>query len=124
MSVASRIKEARESAKLTQEALAKKLGVSKGAVGNYETGVSYPKTEILLKLFEVLDIDANYLYQDDMPELKEKNIAPTAKDAIEAMKIILEYQLGKSPTLEEAQSFERSVSFFCEEIKRNSNKIG
>lgn len=64
MSIGQRLKEARIIRQLTQEDLAKAVGVTKGAIGNYETEVSSPKEAILIKLMEVLQIDANYLYQD------------------------------------------------------------
>lgn len=66
MSIGSRIAEARKQRKLTQVELAQLLGVSKGAVANYENEFCTPKTEMMYKLFEVLQVDANYLYQDDM----------------------------------------------------------
>lgn len=64
MTIGQRLKEARIQRKMTQPDLAKAVGVSKGAIGNYETDVSSPKETILIKLMEVLQIDANYLYQD------------------------------------------------------------
>ena len=64
MSIAQRLKEARLARKMTQEDLAKAVGVTKGAIGNYETGVSSPKETILIRLMEILKIDANFLYQD------------------------------------------------------------
>ena len=64
MSIGKRLKEARIMRKMTQEDLATAAGVTKGAIGNYETEVSSPKETILIKLMEVLQIDANYLYQD------------------------------------------------------------
>lgn len=64
MSIGQRLKEARIIRQMTQEDLAKAVGVTKGAIGNYETEVSSPKEPILIKLMEVLQIDANYLYQD------------------------------------------------------------
>lgn len=67
MSIATRILEARLAQGLTQEALARKIGVTKGAIGNYENGVSVPKIEIMFKLFEVLGRDANFFYQDECP---------------------------------------------------------
>ena len=73
MSIGSRIKEARKKRKLTQEELAALIGVTKGAVANYENEVSIPKIEILYKLFDALKCDANYLYQDDMVQ---NNFAP------------------------------------------------
>lgn len=64
MSIGKRLKEARILRKMTQEDLATAVGVTKGAIGNYETEVSSPKEPILIKLMEILQIDANYLYQD------------------------------------------------------------
>ena len=59
-----RLKDARVRSGMTQEELARAVGVTKGAIGNYESGVSSPKETILIKLMEVLGVDANYLYQD------------------------------------------------------------
>lgn len=64
MSIGKRLKEARILRKMTQEDLAQAVGCTKGAIGNYETEVSSPKEAILIKLMEVLQIDANFLYQD------------------------------------------------------------
>lgn len=64
MSIGQRLKDARLAIKMTQQELAKAIGVTKGAIGNYETDVSSPKEKILIRLMEVLRIDANYLYQD------------------------------------------------------------
>ena len=67
MSFASRLKERREALGITQPELAALLGVSKGAIGNYETGVNSPRAAVLYKLFDVLRCDANYLFQDELP---------------------------------------------------------
>ncbi len=48
----------------SREDLAKMLGVTVSAVGNYETGVSSPRESVLLRLFDVLQVDPNYLYRD------------------------------------------------------------
>ena len=39
-------------------------GVTRSAVGNYETGLSAPKESVLLRLFDVLQVEPNYLYRD------------------------------------------------------------
>ena len=65
MSIGSRIKEKRESIGMTQEELAAELGVSKGAIGNYESGNSYPKIDNMIQLFKALKTDANYIFQDE-----------------------------------------------------------
>lgn len=64
MSVGSRIKELREERDLTRNDFAKLIGVTIGAVSNYENEVSSPKEPILFKIIEVLGCDANYLFQD------------------------------------------------------------
>ena len=64
MPFGKRLKDARLKKGMTQEELASAVGVSKGAIGNYESEVSSPKEPILIKLMKVLGIDANYLYQD------------------------------------------------------------
>lgn len=66
MSIGSRIKEARKQKNWTQEELSLKIGVTKGAIANYENQVSTPKIEILFKLMQALEVDANYIYQDDI----------------------------------------------------------
>lgn len=71
MSIGTRIKECRENLGITQEELAKLLNVSKGAIGNYEADISYPKIENMTKLFSILKTDANYLFQDDAQLSKE-----------------------------------------------------
>ena len=64
MPFGKRLKNARIAKKMTQEELAKAVGVTKGAIGNYESEVSSPKEQILIELMKILGIDANYLYQD------------------------------------------------------------
>ena len=65
MSFSSRLRQAREQANLTQQDFAKKLGVTKNAISNYENGVSSPKWDILVKVFDVLQVEPNFVYQDD-----------------------------------------------------------
>lgn len=71
MGIGKRIKEARESKKLTQKELSALVGVTSSAIANYESGVSHPKENVLYKLIKILDVDANYLFQD-VVHLSEK----------------------------------------------------
>ena len=64
MSFGEQLRRRREELGISRADLALRLGVSKSAVGNYETGVSAPKEEILLQLFDALQVDPNYLYRD------------------------------------------------------------
>lgn len=87
MSIGTRIKQRREELGLTQPILAQLVGVSKGSIGNYEIGVSNPNEPILIKLFEALNCDANYLYQDYIniesnADTSENEITPHERDII------------------------------------------
>ena len=67
MSFRDRLKEARIAKGLKQVELSEKIGLSKNAVSNYENGSSNPNVEVLYKIFEVLDVSPNYLFQDEIP---------------------------------------------------------
>jgi len=64
MGFGERLRHRREELGLSRAELADRLGVTRSAVGNYETGVSAPKEEVLLRLFDALHVDPNYLYRD------------------------------------------------------------
>ena len=72
MAFKDRLKEARLKINLSKEDFAKKIGVSASAIGNYEAGASFPKTEILYKMFDVLDTTPNFLFQDVSSKTKEE----------------------------------------------------
>ena len=74
MSIGSRIKQARISAGLSQAQLAERVGVSSGAIGNYESDYSSPKDEILYVLMRVLHVDANFIYQDFIDQTKRSEV--------------------------------------------------
>jgi len=54
-----KITAARKKAGFTQETFAKKLGVSNGAVGNWESGRNFPKPDQMLIISEILNIRAD-----------------------------------------------------------------
>jgi len=63
------IRERRKEKKITQEALAEKVGVSAKQISSYENGHQYPPMDMLFKLCEVLDCDLGYLLgQEDYKE--------------------------------------------------------
>ena len=64
MSFGERMRARREELGLSRTLLARRLGVSASAIGNYETGISFPKEEVMLRLFDCLQTDPNYLFQD------------------------------------------------------------
>lgn len=48
---------------LSQEAFAKKIGLTRNAINNYELGITQPSREALLKLIKIIDKD--YLCNDE-----------------------------------------------------------
>ena len=72
MSIGQKIKEARKSRGLTQKQLAALIGVSPGAICNYEKNFSSPGEDIILRLMSALEIDANFLYGDLVNEMRAR----------------------------------------------------
>lgn len=64
MSFGQRLRERRKELGISQGELARALGVSVSAVSNYESGQNAMREDVLLRLFQVLDVEPNYLYQD------------------------------------------------------------
>ena len=64
MSFGQRLRERRKELGISQGELAKALGVSRSAISNYENGQNAMREDVLLRLFRVLEIEPNYLYQD------------------------------------------------------------
>lgn len=64
MGFGQRVKEQREKMGMSQQELASKIGVSNIAVSSYESEKNYPKASIFIKILNILDCDANYLFQD------------------------------------------------------------
>ena len=88
MSIGTRIKERREELGYTQTELAKKIGISKGSIGNYESGISSPNENILIKLFTILKCDANYLYQDEIKSMNAETLSESEKKHIKKYRAV------------------------------------
>ena len=64
MSFGERFKTRRRELKLSRADLAERLGVSPSAISNYENGQSFPKEDVLLRVFSCLETEPNVLFQD------------------------------------------------------------
>jgi len=88
MNFGERLRTARKIAKLNQEELGEKIGVTKSSVSNYEKCITNPSIEVVYKICEVLGVDANYLFQDSI--VRQNSLFDTfSKDTLE---VILAYE--------------------------------
>ena len=64
MSFGGQLKKRREELGLSRTVLAGRLGISASAVSNYENDLSFPKEDVMLRLFDGLETDPNTLFRD------------------------------------------------------------
>ena len=77
--IGKNIKLLRQQKNMTQDELAEALFVTRQTVSNYETGRSRPDVEMLLKIAEVLEADANtVLYGPPVPQSRKDAWVKTA----------------------------------------------
>lgn len=120
MGIGNRIKEARLNLGYTQEELAKLLGVTKGAVANYEIETSHPKEPIMYKLIEVLKVDANYLFQDCVKLPKEANDITLAEyEHIKKYRFITEHSPDGASMVDTVLNREYSIATQIKAHKEN-----
>ena len=81
MSVGQRLRQRREELGMSRQELARLLGVSVSAIGNYETGQNFMREDILVRLLHVLQVDPNYLYQD-VYQSSDFHCSPTEMDMV------------------------------------------
>jgi len=78
--IPERIKMLREANNLSQNQLAKKLGISRSAVNAWEMGISIPATQYLVELAHLFKVSTDYLLglnisALDISGLDEKEVA-------------------------------------------------
>lgn len=82
MALNDRIKEARLKCGLTQEQLASIVGVAKSTITGYEKGNRIPTAAMVGTLADATNVDANFLYQDEVKELHENRATTEEFDNI------------------------------------------
>lgn len=88
MSFRSRLKESRLASHLTQKDVAALIDVAKSTYAGYETGNSEPDMEKIVKLIDIFQIDANYLFQDD---IKKTSVPDESKADARLQRIVDQY---------------------------------
>ena len=77
-----RLKEMRIKRGLTQPDLSRATGISKATISNYELGRSTPDMRSLALLMDALDVDANYIMQDEIAEYTKIKTGMTSDEAL------------------------------------------
>ena len=118
MGIGKRIKEARNALNLTQEELANIIGITKGAIANYENETSHPKEPVMYKLIDALQVDANYLFQDVVNIPKKVNDVTLAEfDMVEKYRTLDEYGKDVVNTILDKELYrtnqQQSVAYDC-----------
>ena len=71
MNFSQRLKELRKQRKITQETLAKIIGVERSSIGKYESSTTIPSNETLIKIANYFNVSTDYLLGNEK-ELKIK----------------------------------------------------
>lgn len=94
MAFKDKLKQARKVKGLTQTELGNIIGVGKSTIAGYESGKREPDIDKIHGIILALDIDANYLWQDDLENTRIKKTSVSAKTETEDRKLIkLFYEL-------------------------------
>lgn len=88
MNLGKNILRLRKSAKLSQELLAEKIGVSRQTISNWELGETSPNPEQLKLLSKTLNISVDELLENDVKELLVEKVSNTEKLAGIIIKIL------------------------------------
>ncbi len=75
MEFKDRLKEARTKNKLSQNELAKLVGIHVTNISRYERGENRPATDVLSKLANALDVTTDYLMSGSSDQIAEENIS-------------------------------------------------
>lgn len=74
------LKALRLQANLSQSELAQRLGISRSAVSNYESGIRDPNYDILLKLAAFFHVSTDYLLGNEAPRINSSPTVQLAQD--------------------------------------------
>jgi len=110
MSFGQRLRERRKELGYSQGDLAKALGVSLSAVSNYENGQNAMREDVLLRLFRVLDIEPNYLYQD---AFSGKHFTCT----VEEERLVRTYRALRTPGRQTLRAMADALTAYQEEVE-------
>ena len=112
MSFGQRLRERRKELGISQGELAKALGVSLSAISNYENGQNAMREDVLLRLFRVLEIEPNYLYQD---AFTGKGFTCT----VEEERLVKAYRSLRTPGRQTLRAMADALTTYQSEVEKN-----
>lgn len=86
MDLGNRIKTEREKSNMSQDELAQKMDISRQAISKWETGISYPDIEKILKLSEIFNLSLDELVKGD--KNLQENLIKEGKANMSALTIL------------------------------------
>lgn len=112
------LKTLRKEKRLTQEELAKKLGISRLMVNQYERGISKPGRQTLVKMAEFFNCSLDYLWGDNY-EIERNILCDIDKSIKEEERLCAKKALRKGITTKQANRFEffKTITELCDESK-------
>ena len=80
LNIGERITQLRKQQSLSQEELAKKVGVSRTIIGNYERNANAPSVEVLVKLARVFNVSVDFLIGEGQLSALDKDLLKRIED--------------------------------------------
>lgn len=80
LNIGERITQLRKQQNLSQDELAKKVGVSRTIIGNYERNANTPSIEVLLKLAKVFNVSVDFLIGEGELSSYDKEVLKRIED--------------------------------------------
>lgn len=117
MSINDRIKEARKNKGITQEQLGELIGVAKTTITGYEKNRE-PSAAKVGEIADALDVDVNFLFQDEVKKLHENRATPLEMEHLVKKYRNLDDHGKKMVDFTLKEEYERSIA-----EKKNSNNV-
>ncbi|MDD3919500.1 helix-turn-helix domain-containing protein [Sphingobacterium sp. Mn56C] len=80
LNIGERITQLRKQQNLSQDELAKKAGVSRTIIGNYERNTNTPSIEVLIKLAKVFNVSVDFLIGEGELAALDKDLLKRIED--------------------------------------------
>lgn len=119
MNFSQRLKELRKKHKITQESLAKMIGVERSSIGKYESSTTIPSNETLIKIANYFNVSIDYLLGNS-PEEKQK---PAENGEPLKGNVVIFHRDGKTVTKEFTEEQMDIIAKLLDEIPEKPKNV-